>query len=167
MSVYGYSISKGKTAFNIHLSSYQVNSWTGSNKYDAVYSVDMRGHLDVSDFSKEYNVYFFLESENFSDNSIFPETLYGCHVDIGNSYVNAAAFRERITPHFIVTKYYYNTAAGVLFTALKAGSNDNPPIRTSNAFGLDHIGINVFDLNGQGTLVSGAAYQVILRFEEV
>ena len=166
MSVYGYSINKGKVSFNIHLSSYQVNSWTGS-LYNAVYSVDLRGHLDVSDFSKEYNVSFYLESEYISDGTIDPLTLYGCHVDIGSCPINAVAYRERVTPHFIISKGFFNNAANVLYTTLKAGSNDNPPIRINSAYGLDHIGINIFDLNGQTTLVSTNAYNVILRFEEV
>jgi hypothetical protein len=166
MSVYGYSIARGKVAFNIHLSSYQVSSFTGP-LYNAVYNVDLRGHLDVSDFSKEYNVTFYLESEYISDGTIDPLTLYGCHVDIGNCPINAVAFRERATPHFIISKGFFNNAAGTLYTTLKAGSNDNPPIRINSAYGLDHIGINIFDVNGQATVNSTNAYQVILRFEEV
>jgi len=167
MSVYGYSVSKGKTNFNIHFSSYQTSSWTGTNKYDAIYTVDLRGHIDVSDFNKSYNVYLFLESENFGDNSIYPETAYACHLVIGSSFINCSAFREKNTPQFIISKYYYNTAAGVLFTALKAGQNDNGPVTITNAFGLDSVAIRIFDLNGQVTLVSGANYQFILRFEEI
>ena len=167
MSVYGYSVSKGKTNFNIHFSSYQVNSWTGSNKYDATYTVDLRGHIDVSDFHKSYNVYLFLESENFGDGSLYPETAYACHLAIGSSFINASSFREKNTPHFIISKYYYNTAAAALYVALKAGQNDNAPVTINNAFGLDSVSIRIFDLNGQTTLVSGANYQFILRFEEV
>lgn len=166
MSVYGYSISKGKTAFNIHLSSYQVNSWTGS-LYNATYYVDPRGHLDVSDFKKEYNVYLSIESEAVTDNTINPLSTYACHLDIGSSTANVATFRDRIMPMFIVYKDTFNNAVSALYTRFKVGSQDNPAIRINSLFGLDHVGINIFDINGQATCTSTANFQVILRFEEV
>jgi hypothetical protein len=166
MSVYGYSINKGKVSFNIHLSSYQVNSWTGS-LYNAVYSVDLRGHLDVSDFSKEYNVSFYMESEYINDGSIDPLTLYGCHVDIGTSFINTSAYREKNTTHFILSKGFFNNTAGTLYTSLRAGQDNNPPLRIKGAYNLDRITLEMFDLNGKTVINSTNAYQVILRFEEV
>jgi hypothetical protein len=166
MSVYGYSIAKGKVSFNIHLTSYQIASYTGS-LYNATYSVDLRGHLDVSDFSKEYNVSFYMESEYISDGSIDPLTLYGCHVDIGNNKINTSAFRERNTTQFILSKSFYNNNANVLYTSLRAGQDNNPPIRLSSAYNINSIYINMFDVNGKTTINSTNAYQIILHFEEV
>lgn len=166
MSVVGYSISKGKTAFNIYLSSYQVNSWTGA-LYNATYTVDTRGHLDVSDFQKEYNVYLSLESEAVTDNTIDPNKTYAIHLRLGQNYLNVATFRDRLAPDFIAYKNIYNNAAAAVFTSFKTTSQDNPPVRVASLFGLDSLTLTIFDINGQTTCTSTANFQVILRFEEV
>jgi hypothetical protein len=166
MSVYGYSINKGKVSFNIHLSSYQVNSWTGS-LYNATYSVEPRGHLDVGDYYKQYNISISLQSEALSDGTIDPAKTYVIHFDIGGNTPNSIAYRERSIPHFIAYQNQYNNLGGTLFSKFNIGSQDNPPIRVNSLIGFNSVSINIFDINGQTTCASIANYQVILRFEEV
>jgi len=91
MSIQGYSISKGKTKFQIHLSSTQVNNYTGT-EFDARYTVDLRNHIDVSDMSKPYlcSVSF---RTNGSDDPVLTD-LYGLHLDIGSNMINAHAYKE-------------------------------------------------------------------------
>lgn len=171
MSVYGYSVSNGKTAFNIHLSSLQTASYSGS-VYDATYTVDLRQHIDVSDFQKEYNVTLAMESEMTTDlasaTGINPLETYAIHLDIGPNFINANAFRERTTPHFIAFQNPWINGANV-YNRFSVGSSDNPPIRVKSLFNVSSIGFNMFSpsIAGQVPISSTANYQVILRFEEV
>ena len=170
MSVYGYSVSNGKTAFNIHLSSLQTASYSGS-VYDATYTVDLRQHIDVSDFQKEYNVTLAMESEMTTDlesaTGINPLETYAIHLDIGPNFINANAFRERSTPHFIAFQTQWINAANV-YNRFSVGSSDNPPIRVKSLYNVSSIGFNMFSpsIAGQVPISSTANCQVILRFEE-
>jgi len=171
MSVYGYSVSKGKTSFNIHLSSLQTASYMGSI-YDAMYDVNLRGHLDVSDFQKEYNVYIALESQAITDlttaTGINPLETYTIHMDIGANFINSASFRERVTPDFIAFQQQWINGANV-YNRFSVGSSDNPPIRIKTLYNVGQIGFNIFcaSVTGQTPLANTSAnYQVILRFEE-
>ena len=166
MSIYGYSITRGKTRFNINLSSYQVNSWTG-RLYDAIYSIDLRGHLDSSDFQKEYNVTLSFESES-TTNQLLSGTSYAIHLDLGSNKINSHAFREAKTPHFIAYKSFFNLGDGTLYIRFDTHDSDNPPIRVNSLYNLDKIGFNVFNINGQATITSTTLnYQLTLSFEEV
>ena len=170
MSVYGYSVSNGKTAFNIHLSSLQTASYSGS-VYDATYTVDLRQHIDVSDFQKEYNVTLAMESETTTDlesaTGINPLETYAIHLDIGPNFINANAFRERSTPHFIAFQAQWINGANV-YNRFSVGSSDNPPIRVKSLYNVSNIGFDIFSpsIAGQVPISSTANYQVILRFEE-
>jgi hypothetical protein len=168
MSVYGYSISKGKTRFNIYVSSRQINSFTGTI-YDATYTIDLRGHIDVTDFQKEYNVTLAFDSEASSDdiNDINPDKTYAIHLDLGGNKINTHGFREIKTPHFIAFKDSF-TASSSLFTRFKIANTDNASIRVQSLYNLDKIGFNLFDIDGQATLTSTTLdYQFVLSFEEV
>ena len=90
MSIQGFSISRGKTKFQVHLSSVQTNSWTGS-EFDARYTVDLRNHVDVSDMNKAYNCYVCFRTNGTDD--INMTYLYHLHLDIGANAINAHAYR--------------------------------------------------------------------------
>ena len=171
MSVYGLSVSAGKVAFNIHLSSLQTTSYIGT-AYNASYHVDLRQHIDVSDFQKEYNVTLSMESEMTTDlttaTGINPLESYCIHLGIGPNYINANAFRERITPHFIAFQTQWINGANV-YNRFSVGSSDNPPIRVKSLYNVGKIEFEIFSptVAGQVPIESTASYQVILRFEEV
>ena len=166
MSVYNADVKK---KFNIHLSSVQTNSWTGS-LYDARYTVNLRGHLAEEDFQKQYDVYLTMQSEMTNDlasaTGINPLDTYAIHLDIGPNYINSNAFRERATPHFITFQSQYTNGANI-YTRFDVGSQDNSPLRITSLYNVSFIGVNVFNLIGQTTVPSTADYQVILHFVEV
>lgn len=171
MSVYGLSVSNGKTAFNVHLSSLQTTSYMGSI-YDAVYDVNLRGHLDVSDFQKEYNVYIALESQAITDlttaTGINPLETYAIHMDFGANFINTACFRERSTPDFIAFQQQWHHAPN-MYNRFSVGSSDNPPLRVKTLYNVGQIGFNIFPASVAGQTPLGntsANYQIILRFEE-
>jgi hypothetical protein len=170
MSNYGWSISKNRVKFQVHLSSRQTNSWTGESKYNAIYQTNFRGHLDTSDFQKEYNVYVSFQSEMTSDFTaagIDPTNSYAIHMDIGPNIINAAAFRERQTPMMIAYQSQFTNGANV-YTRFDVGHTDNCPIRVKSLYNVDTIEFEVFDINGQTIIPNtGPDYQVILSFEEV
>lgn len=171
MSVYGLSVSAGKVAFNLHLSSLQTASYIGT-AYKASYHVDLRQHIDVSDFQKEYNVTLSMESEMTTDlttaTGISPLETYCVHLGIGPNYINANAFRERVTPHFIAFQTQWINGANV-YNRFSVGSSDNPPIRVKSLYNVGTINFEIFcpTIAGQTPIESTANYQVILRFEEV
>lgn len=171
MSVYGLSISGGKVAFNIHLSSLQNASYIGT-PYNATYHVDLRQHIDVSDFQKEYNVTLSMESEMTTDlataTGINPIESYCVHLGIGPNNINANAYRERITPHFIAFQTQWINGATV-YNRFSVGSSDNPPVRVRSLYNVGKIDFEIFSptVNGQTPIESTANYQAILRFEEV
>jgi hypothetical protein len=169
MSNYGWSITKNRVKFQVHLSSRQTSSWTGS-KYNAIYQTNFRGHLDTSDFQKEYNVYVSFQSEMTSDltaTGINPVDSYVIHMDIGPNIINAAAFRERQTPHMIAYQSQFTNGATV-YTRFDVGHTDNAPLRVKSLYNVDTIEFEVFDINGQTIIPdTGPDYQVILSFEEV
>jgi hypothetical protein len=168
MSVYGYSIEKQKVKFNIHFSSVQTSSYTGT-RYNAIYSVNLRGHLDVSDFQKSYDVRIILDSEPTSDATsagINPSVIHCIHLDLGNK-INVSAFKERVTPHFIAFKTNFNDTTGLLFTRFDTRYGDNAPIRVNSLYGVDTIGFNLFETIGQTSLTNSLNYNFILAFEEV
>lgn len=171
MSVYGLSVSAGKVAFNIHLSSLQTASYIGTT-YNATYHVDLRQHIDASDFQKEYNVTLSMESEMTTDltsaTGINPLDTYCVHLGIGPNYINANAYRERITPHFIAFQTQWINGANV-YNRFSVGSSDNPPIRIKSLYNVGKIDFEIFcpTIAGQTPIESTANYQVILRFEEI
>jgi hypothetical protein len=170
MSVYGYSIEKEKVKFNIHFSSYQTNSYTGP-RYNAIYNVNLRGHLDVSDFQKAYDVRLILESTGTSDataTGIDPNAVHAVHVDFGGNFANISAFRERCTPCFIAHKTFYNLTDNTLVWRFDSRYGDNSPIRVKSLYGFDTLGFNLFDVNGQASLTNSTVqFHFILAFEEV
>jgi hypothetical protein len=99
MSIKGYSITRGKVRFQIHLSSTQTNNYTGT-EFDARYTVDLRNHIDVSDMDKSYlcSVSF---RTNGTDDPLLTD-LYVLHIDIGSNKINAYGYKEGIAPHTIL-----------------------------------------------------------------
>jgi hypothetical protein len=168
MSITGYSISKGKTYFNVYLNTFENNSFTGSN-YNAKFIVNARGNLDVSDFSKSYNVYFSLQSVATSTLDILtgiePAECYVAHVDIGSNKINNVSYSDTSSPMFIMNQSQLTYGAQP-FTRFDTKYQDNPPIFVNTLYGLDTIGINVFLVAG-ATCPSTTDYQAVLRFEEV
>jgi hypothetical protein len=170
MSNYGWSISKNKVKFQVHLSSRQTSSWTGVSKYNAIYQTNLRGHLDTSDFQKEYNVYVSFQSEmtnDFTVAGVNPVDTYAIHVDFGPIIVNASAFRERQTPHLIAYQSQFTNGANV-YTRFDVGHTDNAPLRLKSLYNVDTIEFEVFEMTGQTIIPdTGPEYQLILSFEEV
>ena len=166
MSVYNADVKK---KFNIHLSSLQTASWTGS-LYDARYKVDLRGHLAEDDFQKQWDVYLTMQSDMTNDlasaTGINPLDTYSIHLDIGPNFINSAAFRERATPNYIAFQSQYTNGANV-YSRFDVGSQDNSPLRVTSLYNVSYIGFNVFNLIGQTTVPSTADYQVVLHFVEV
>ena len=165
MSVYGYSISKGKTRFNINLTSAQTNDRTGA-LYDAFYTINLRSHLDSTDFQKEYNVYLAFESEGTS-NQIPVDGIYAIHLELAGNRINSFASAELRLPHFLVFKSYTNTSAGTLFVRFDTKASDNSPLRVRSLYGLDKVGFSVFDAITNTIFDGNVNYQVTLAFEEV
>lgn len=169
MSNYGWTISKNKVKFQVHLSSRQTSSWKGS-KYNAIYHTNFRGHLDTSDFQKEYNVYVSFQSEMTSDFTaagINPVNTHAIHLDIGPNIINASAYRERQTPHLIAYQSQFTNGATV-YTRFDVGTQDNAPLRVKGLYNVDTIEFEVFEMTGQTIIPdTGPEYQVILSFEEV
>ena len=170
MSVFGYSIEKQKVRFNIHFNSFQTSSYTGT-RYNATYSVNLRGHLDVSDFQKSYDVRLLLLSGATTDataTGINPDIIHAIHCDFGGNKVNVSAFRERTTPLFIAFKTIYNTSTAVQGCFFDCRYEDNAPVRVNSLYGFDTFGFNLFEVSGQVSLTSSTiGYQLILSFEEV
>jgi len=164
MSISGYSISKGKTRFNIALNSTQSDR-TGA-LYDAFYPVDLRGHLDVSDFQKEYNVYLAFQSVGTTFDEVIGPPVLMVHLELGGNQINSYAFAERKTPHFLVFKSYYTGASPPDSGRYDTKITDNAPIRVKSLYNLDKIGFNVINTSNQ-TFATSLDYQVILSFEEV
>jgi hypothetical protein len=164
MSIQGYSISKGKTKFQIHLSSTQVNNYTG-NEFDARYTVDLRNHVDVSDMSKPYlcSVSF---RTNGSDDPVLTD-LYGLHLDIGSNSINAHAYKEGITPHTILKVESFSNG-GVDYVSVYSEYQTNSPLFVKTLFNVDTIAVNVLKINGMETVAwPNTNYHMILYFEEV
>jgi len=169
MSIYGYSIEKQKVRFNIHLNSFQPNSFTGSI-YNATYTINLRGHLDVSDFQKSYDVRLLLLSGATTDataTGINPDVIHAIHCDFGGNKVNSHSFRERTNPLFIAYKTIYNTSTGVQGCFFDCRYEDNAPVRVNSLYGFDTFGFNLFEVSGQVSLTCNIGYQLILAFEEV
>lgn len=169
MSNYGWTISKNKVKFQVHLSSRQTSSWKGS-KYNAIYHTNFRGQLDTSDFQKEYNVYVSFQSEMTTDLTaagINPVNTYAIHMDIGSTIINASAFKDRQTPHLIAYQSQWHHAPN-MYNRFDVRNQDNAPLRVKTLYNVDTIEFEVFEMTGQ-TLVADTApeYQVILSFEEV
>ena len=164
MSIQGYSISKGKTRFQVHLSSTQTNNYTGS-EFDARYTIDLRNHVDVSDMSKPYNCYVCFRT-NGSDAPVLTD-LYGLHLDIGSNAINAHAYKEGITPHTIL-KVESFANGGVDYVSVYSEYQTNPPLFVKTLFNVDTIGVNVLKINGIETVAwANTDYHMILYFEEV
>ena len=171
MSVYGYSITKEKVGFNIHFTSAIANSWTGT-QFDATFPIDLRGHLEVSDFQKEYNVYLTFRSAPSTDVEIAANSLYGVHIDIGNNNINAVAYSNVKVPHYILNVGQITNAANTANTFnLVCAWQDNAPIRVKTLYNVDNVKINIINIATQSTfnpaVNANNNYHFILRFEEV
>jgi hypothetical protein len=171
MSVYGYSIAKEKVGFNIHFTSAIANSWTGT-QFDACFPIDLRGHLEVSDFQKEYNVYLSFRSAPSADVEIATNSLYAVHLDIGNNNINADAYSRIKVPHYILNVGQITNAGNTANTYnLVCSWQDNAPIRVKTLYGVDNIRVNIINIATQSTfnpaVNANNNYHFILRFEEV
>jgi len=157
-----------KKKFNIHLSSRQTNSFSGP-LYNARYFINLRGHVDESDFSKAWDVYMTFHSDKTTDlttaTGINPLESYAMHLDIGPNFINAAAFRERNTPLFIMYQESFTNGATV-YTGFSTGNTDNSPIRINSLYNVSYINFEIFNINGQTICNSTANYHIILHFCE-
>jgi hypothetical protein len=126
----------------------------------------------IREFQKEYNVTLSMESQMTTDltsaTGINPLETYCIHLGIGPNYINANAYRERITPHFIAFQTQWINGANV-YNRFSVGSSDNPPIRVKSLYNVGKIEFEIFcpTIAGQTPISSTASYQAILRFEEV
>lgn len=166
MSIKGYSISKGKTKFQIHLSSTQSNNWSGVSDYDARYNVDLRNHIDVSDMNKAYNLYVNFRSNPSSEPN--PADLFALHLDIGNNMINAHSFRENATPHLILKCELVANVVSTDLYSVYCDSTFNSPLYVKTLYNVDVIGVNLLKINPVQTVPwSATEYHMILHFEEV
>ena len=169
MSIQGFSISKGKVKFQVHLSSTQTNSWTGS-EFDARYTVDLRNHVDVSDMNKAYNCYVCFRTTGTDD--INMTYLYHLHLDIGANAINAHAYRELSCPHTILKLESYSNG-GVDYVSAFSEYQTNPPLFVKTLFNVDTIGVLVSQINPADNPATSTVtwantnYHMILYFEEV
>ena len=165
MSVYGYSIAKGKTRFNVNLTSSQTNDRIGAI-FDSFYTINLRGHLDSTDFQKEYNVYLTFESEA-SSSLLDPALIYAIHLELGGNKINSYSSQDLRLPHFIAFKSIYNDSGGTAVVRFDTKPSDNAPIRVKSLYGLDKIGFNLFNATTNETYENTLNYQATLSFEEV
>lgn len=171
MSIYGYSISNQKVGFNLHFTSAIAASWTGT-QFEATFPVDLRGHLDVSDFQKEYDVYLTFRSAFSADVEIGPNSLYAAHIDIGNNSINAESYSNIKVPHYILNIGQITNAANTANTFnLVCSWQDNAPIRVKTLYTVDNIKMNIINVATNQTfnpaVFANNNYHFILRFEEV
>lgn len=155
-----------QTEFKIVLNSNDSATWTGTTKFNANYSIDLKQilHTDIQ-FDKGYRMSFQLRTT--SDTTITSTKIYLASLLLSNGTSQMGIIQPTGTVFQttgLLSSFYDQGTTSAYISTL---DTDNSPIYISNLRSITNVQVRITDHTYTTIAPSGGNYVVVLHFQQI